>query len=472
MSAPTDVTAVATATVSRRSPRNRRNTELLLVGFAYAIGLLAFAQVDWVMLDGLSGAFTQFAVVLGGALLSAHIALRLLASFADPVLLPAVGLLNGLGLVMIHRLDLAEGSGAATAPEPDFVAQLGWTALGVILFIAVLLAIRDHRLLQRYTYTAGFIGLALLILPLVPGLGIEINNARIWVQLPLGPRTVSFQPAEVAKLALIVFFAGYLVSKRDVLALARTRFLGVDLPRGRDLGPILLAWAASLGVLVFERDLGTSLLFFGLFVALLYIATERRSWLFIGATLFTAGAFIAYQLFPHVQLRVSIWLDPFADEADTGYQIAQSLYGIASGGVLGVGLGQGHPDFVPFAKTDFITAAIGEEMGLVGFMAVLLLYAIIVERGLRTAVAVRDGFGKLLAAGLSIAVALQVFVVVGGVTKLIPLTGLTTPFLSYGGSSLVANWALVALLLRVSDSARRPISPEAADSDEPVARAS
>ena len=424
------------------------------------------------MLDGLSGAFTQFAIVLGGALLSAHIALRLLASFADPVLLPAVGLLNGLGLVMIHRLDLAEGSGAATAPEPDFVAQLGWTALGVILFIAVLLAIRDHRLLQRYTYTAGFIGLALLILPLVPGLGIEINNARIWVQLPLGPRTVSFQPAEVAKLALIVFFAGYLVSKRDVLALARTRFLGVDLPRGRDLGPILLAWAASLGVLVFERDLGTSLLFFGLFVALLYIATERRSWLFIGATLFAAGAFIAYQLFPHVQLRVSIWLDPFADEADTGYQIAQSLYGIASGGVLGVGLGQGHPDFVPFAKTDFITAAIGEEMGLVGFMAVLLLYAIIVERGLRTAVAVRDGFGKLLAAGLSIAVALQVFVVVGGVTKLIPLTGLTTPFLSYGGSSLVANWALVALLLRVSDSARRPISPEAADSDEPVARAS
>ncbi|MFZ0323841.1 MAG: FtsW/RodA/SpoVE family cell cycle protein, partial [Actinomycetes bacterium] len=320
--------------------------------------------------------------------------------------------------------------------------------------------IRDHRLLQRYTYTAGLVGLVLLILPLVPGLGIQINDARIWIRMPLGAGNVTFQPAEVAKLALIVFFAGYLVSKRDVLALARTRIFGLDLPRGRDLGPILLAWVASLAVLVFERDLGTSLLFFGLFVALLYIATERRSWLFIGGALFTAGALLAYELFPHVQLRVSIWLNPFADEANTGYQIAQSLYGIASGGILGVGLGRGHPDFVPFAKTDFIAAAFAEEIGLAGIMALIILYAIIVERGLRTAVAVRDGFGKLLAAGLSIAVGIQVFVVIGGVTKLIPLTGLTTPFLSYGGSSLVANWALVALLLRVSDSARRPVTLE------------
>ncbi len=463
MSAPSGVTAAPTATVTRRPPRNRRNLELLLTVFAYAIGLMAFAQVDLVLLDGLSPEFTQFVVVLGVGLLGGHLALRRLAPYADPVLLPTVGLLNALGLVMIHRLDLAEGSGNGT-PEPDFVAQLGWTALGITLFVLVLLAVRDHRLLQRYTYTAGLIGLLLLVLPLVPGLGIEINDARIWVRLPIGPSNVSFQPAEVAKLALIVFFAGYLVSKRDVLALARTRFLGIDLPRGRDLGPILLAWAASLGVLVFERDLGTSLLFFGLFVAMLYIATERRSWLFIGAALFSAGAFIAYQLFPHVQLRVGIWLDPFADEADSGYQIAQSLYGIASGGILGVGLGQGHPDFVPFAKTDFIAAAFAEEIGLTGLMAILVLYAVIVERGLRTAVAVRDGFGKLLAAGLSIAVGIQVFVVVGGVTKLIPLTGLTTPFLSYGGSSLVANWALVALLLRVSDNARRPVTPA---TDEP-----
>jgi cell division protein FtsW (lipid II flippase) len=358
---------------------------------------------------------------------------------------------------MIHRLDLAE---PAVSREPDFVAQLGWTALGVLLFLTVLLVVRDHRMLQRYTYTAGLVGLALVVLPLVPVLGVEINNARIWIRLPVGSSSLSFQPAEFAKLALIVFFAGYLVTKRDVLALARSRVLGVDLPRGRDLGPILVAWAASLAVLVFERDLGTSLLFFGVFVGLLYIATERRSWLIIGAALFVAGAFVAYQLFPHVQLRVSIWLHPFADEANTGYQIAQSLYGIATGGILGTGLGAGHPDFVPFAKTDFIVASFAEELGLTGFMALLVLYGILVERGLRTALAVRDPFGKLLAAGLSLAVGIQVFVVVGGVTKLIPLTGLTTPFLSYGGSSLVANWALIALLLRVSDSARRPLPVE------------
>jgi cell division protein FtsW (lipid II flippase) len=449
--------APTTATVTRRPPKRRRNTELVLLVFSYGLSLAAFAQVELVTFDQLRGSFTQFAAVFGLSLLAAHLSLRLLAPYADPVLLPTAALLNGLGLTMIHRLDLAE---PAASREPDFVAQLGWTALGVLLFLTVLLVVRDHRMLQRYTYTAGLVGLALVVLPLVPVLGVEINNARIWIRLPVGASSLSFQPAEFAKLALIVFFAGYLVSKRDVLALARSRVLGVDLPRGRDLGPILVAWAASLAVLVFERDLGTSLLFFGVFVGLLYIATERRSWLIIGATLFVAGAFVAYQLFPHVQLRVSIWLHPFADEANTGYQIAQSLYGIATGGILGTGLGAGHPDFVPFAKTDFIVASFAEELGLTGFMALLVLYGILVERGLRTAIAVRDPFGKLLAAGLSLAVGIQVFVVVGGVTKLIPLTGLTTPFLSYGGSSLVANWALIALLLRVSDSARRPLPVE------------
>ena len=444
---------ISPAAVSTQRPRQRRGTELWLLLFAYAISLAAFAQVDVVLLDKLSSDFTTFAIVFGLGLAVAHVALRWLAPYADPVLLPVVSLLNGLGLSMIHRLDFAED---LTPDKPDYVAQLGWYVLAIGLFVAVLFLIRDHRVLQRYTYTAMFVGLLLIILPLLPFIGAEINGARIWVRLDLGARTFSFQPAEVAKIVLIVFFAGYLVVKRDVLALARSRVLGIDLPRGRDLGPILVAWAASLAVLIFQRDLGTSLLFFGLFVAMLYIATERRSWLFIGGVLFAAGAFVAYQLFAHVQLRVGIWLNPFADEAGDGYQIAQSLYGFASGGVLGVGLGQGHPDYVPFANTDFIMAAFGEELGLTGVMALLALYAIIIERGMRTAIACRDGFGKLLAAGLSTAVGIQVFVVVGGVMKLIPLTGLTTPFLSYGGSSLVANWALVALLLRVSDAARRP----------------
>ena len=462
---------VEPTTVSRRHPRKRRTAELVLLVFSYLVSLAAFAQVDLVMLDGLSTSFTSFALILGASLIGGHVALRFLAPYADPVILPVVGLLNGLGLAMIHRLELADANPVAIS-EPDFVAQLRWLVLAVIVFTIVLLIIRDHRALQRYTYTAMLVGLVLLVLPLLPLIGTEINGARIWVQLPVPRGSLSFQPAEVAKIVLIVFFAGYLVMKRDVLALARSRVLGVDLPRGRDLGPIVVAWAVSLAVLVFERDLGTSLLFFGLFVAMLYIATERRSWLIIGAVLFSAGAFVAYHLFAHVRLRVSIWIDPFVNEATDGYQIAQSLYGFATGGILGVGLGNGHPDFVPFAKTDFIMSAFGEELGLTGVMALLVLYAIVIERGMRTAIAVRDPFGKLLAAGLSIAIGIQVFVVVGGVMKLIPLTGLTTPFLSYGGSSLVANWALVALLLRVSDAARRPPGTDGRRTERKQKRAS
>jgi cell division protein FtsW (lipid II flippase) len=454
------------ATVGHRDPRRRRGAELLLLGGALGVAALAFAQVDLVVYARLTNAFWWFLVTLVLAAGLMHVCLRRVATYADPLLLPVAVLLNGLGLAMIHRLDLATGhhpgSGLSALGEPDFSAQLGWTALGAVVFVGVLLLIRDHRLLQRYTFTAMLAGLLLLALPLVPLLGTEINGARIWIRIPVGGTTLSFQPAEVAKLVLIVFFAGYLVRKRDVLALARSRVLGLDLPRGRDLGPIVVAWLASLAVLVFERDLGTSLLFFGIFVAMLYIATERRSWIFIGIVLFLAGAFTAYHAFGHVRVRISVWLRPFADEANTGYQIAQSLYGIASGGILGTGLGQGHPEFVPYAKTDFIMSAFGEELGLCGIMALIVLYAVLAERGMRTAVAVRDPFGKLLAAGLSIGIALQVFVVVGGVTRLIPLTGLTTPFLSYGGSSLVTNWALVALLLRISDASRRPVPPRGA----------
>jgi cell division protein FtsW (lipid II flippase) len=298
--------------------------------------------------------------------------------------------------------------------------------------------------------------LLLLLLPSVlPASMSEVNGARVWIRFS----GFSLQPGEVAKLLLIVFFAAYLVAKRDVMSLVNRSFLGLNLPRGRDLGPLLVAWLASIAVLIREKDLGSSLLFFGIFLGVVYVATERSSWIVIGLGLFVVGAFAAYHFESHVRERFQIWADPFAPKYvhEQSYQLVQALYGFAGGGLLGTGLGHGHPYVVPFARSDFIFAALGEETGLIGVFAVLLVYGILVQRGLRAAVGVRDPFGKLLASGLAISLGLQVFVVVGGVMRLIPLTGLTTPFLSYGGSSLVANFALVALLLRISDAARRPV---------------
>jgi cell division protein FtsW (lipid II flippase) len=291
----------------------------------------------------------------------------------------------------------------------------------------------------------------LLLLPLVPGLGVSINGSQIWIRAG----GYSFQPGEIAKILLAISFASYLVLKREALALAGRRFIGIDLPRGRDLGPILLVWLVSLGVLVFEDDLGSSLLFFGLFVVLLYVATERPSWLIVGLLLFAAGAYLGYMSFYHVQLRVEGWMHPDSNR-DAFYQIIQARYGLGWGGVLGQGWGQGSPQITPFSWSDFIATSLGEEIGLTGLMAIILLYAIVVERGIRTALVCRDAFGKLLSVGLAVALALQVFVVIGGVTKLIPLTGLTTPFMSYGGTSLLANWVIFAILMRISDQARRP----------------
>ena len=434
----------------------RRGVELALTALAVVVAMIAYAAVGLAVDERIPSGTLGYGLGLGVLFLAAHLAVRRLAPHADPLILPCVALLNGLGLVMIRRLDFAATERAlqvgSEAPSGEAPRQLIWTAVGIVAFVLVLGFVRDHARLQRYTYTAAAAGLALLLLPALPVLGQTINGARLWVRL--GPFTL--QPSEVAKLLLIVFFAGYLVAKRDVLSLASRRIAGLDLPRARDLGPVLLAWAASLAVLIRGKDLGSSLLFFAIFVVMLYIATERTSWLLIGFALFAGGSFIAYFLFAHVARRVDTWLDPFADPDKAGYQLVQSLFGFGTGGLTGTGLGEGRPGTVPFASTDFIMAAIGEELGLVGVMAVLLVFGLIVERGLRAALSCRDSFGKLLAAGLSFSLALQVFVIVGGVTGLIPLTGVTLPWLSYGGSSIVANWALVALLLRVSDAARRP----------------
>ena len=470
MSGGTFVSA-AVAPLPVRQP-SRRLLELFLLIFAWAIGVLGVLQVAWATGEGVTTRLWVTVSVVGLLALASHAVVLWKARYADPILLPTATLLTMLGLIMIYRLDVAAARKASLngnpTPTPDVYAQLTWFTVAIILFVAVLILVRDHRVLQRYTYTLGLVGLILLVLPLAPFVGTTINGATLWLRFG----GFSFQPAEAAKILLTIFFAGYLVEKRDSLALVRTNVLGVGFPRGKDLGPILIAWAISLAILVLENDLGTSMLFFGLFVCMLYIATQRRSWLILGGLLFLVGATIAYFLFTHVRVRVVVWLDPWTYSDTSGFQIVQSLFGLANGGMLGSGLGAGFPNLVPFANTDFIISALGEELGVTGLIAMLLLYAILIERGLRTAVSVRDAFGQLLAAGLSIVLALQVFVIVGGVTRLIPLTGLTTPFLSYGGSSLVANWIIVALLLRISDRARRPevVVPAADDALTQVVR--
>jgi cell division protein FtsW (lipid II flippase) len=446
--------------------RRRRGAELFLLVLALAVGIGAYAAVG----IGVQGEVPADILAYGGWLAAlvvvAHVAVRLVAPYADPVLLPLVAALNGLGLAIIHRLDLAY---EAQGVKHDYAQQqLIWMTLGVLLFVAALVLLRDHRVLQRFTYTTGLAAIVLLLLPLVPGLGKTINGARIWIGV--GP--FSFQPGEVAKVLLVAAFAGYLVLHRDVLALAGKRVLFVDLPRGRDLGPVLAMWIVSLGILVFQRDLGSSLLFFGLFLIMLYVATERPGWLVVGGGLFLAGAYAAYTLFGHVAQRVDVWLNPFTYYADEkgglSFQPVEAMFGMAWGGLIGRGFGDGTPERIPYANSDFVLAAIGEELGLTAVIAVVLMYGLIVERALRTALVCRDGFGKLLATGLAGVFALQVFVVIGGVMSLIPLTGLTTPFLSYGGSSLVANWVIIALLLRISDQARRPIPDLSSDDDAVV----
>jgi len=433
---------------------NRRNAELLLLGFAAFLTTIALLLVEANQEQGLHWDLAQYTVAYLALFTGVHLAVRRFAPYADPLLLPVVALLNGLGLVMIHRLDLAQGENTSQGLGGSANQQMLWTLVGVLGFSAVVIFLRDHRMLSRYGYVCGLTGLILLAIPAVlPRSMSEQNGAKIWIQF----HGFSIQPAEFSKILLLVFFAAVLVDKRSLFTSAGTHVLGMDLPRPRDLAPLLAAWIASIGVMIFEKDLGTSLLLYASFLVMVYIATERFSWVVLGLALFAAGSIAAYFLFDHVRVRVQTWRDPFADPDGAGYQMVQSLFSFATGGIFGTGLGNGQPGTVPAASTDFIIAAIGEELGLVGLSAVLMLYTILIIRGLRTAIAIRDSFGKLLAAGLAATLAIQLFIVVGGVTKLIPLTGLTTPWMSYGGSSLVANYLLLAILVRISHNARKPI---------------
>ncbi|MDX2648031.1 FtsW/RodA/SpoVE family cell cycle protein [Streptomyces sp. NPDC001902] len=446
-----------TTTITSVGAPSRRNTELALLVFAVLIPVFAYANVGLAKKGTLPAGMLAYGLGLGAIALVAHLVVRKFAPYADPLMLPIATLLNGMGLVFIWRLDqeptLPGGSSAPT--------QLMWSTLGVALFLGVLVFLKDHRILQRYTYISMVVALVLLILPVFFP---PVYGARIWITIA----GMSIQPGEFVKIIIAVFFAGYLMVKRDALALASRRFMGMYLPRGRDLGPILVIWALSILILVFETDLGTSLLFFGLFVIMLYVATERTSWIVFGLLLSVGGAVVVGSFESHVHSRVEDWLNPFRTvEAGQGAsQPAQAMWAFGSGGLFGSGLGQGYSRLIGFAaKSDYILATVGEELGLAGLMGILLLYALLVERGARTALAARDPFGKLLAIGLSGAFALQVFVVAGGVTGLIPLTGMTMPFLAQGGSSVIANWALVAILLRISDTARRPAPTPASSPD-------
>ena len=425
----------------------RRNTELAMILVAASLGLGGWLLTGLNQTGQVPANWPWVCGMWVGMAVAAHLVVRFVTPYADPLVLPCVIALNGLGLAMIHRIDLIP-----EPPREDAWTQFIWTGLGMVLFAAVLVFLRDIRRLERYPYLLFLGGLVLLLLPLVPGLGVTLNGSTVWISIA----GYSFQPSEVAKIMMALAFASYLVGKREVLALSGFRLGPLQLPRLRDLGPIAIMWAAAMAVLVFQTDLGTSLLFFGLFVMMLYVATERPGWVVLGVGSFVIGALAAHQLFAHVQVRVDSWLRPFEDFTQN-YQVINAQYGFAYGGLTGRGWGLGRPGLTPLAKSDFISAALGEELGIAGLMAIIMIYGIIIARGLRMALASNNEFTKLLAAGLSFVFALQVFAIIGGVTRLLPLTGLTTPFMSQGGSSLIANWVIVALMMVISHQARRPV---------------
>jgi cell division protein FtsW (lipid II flippase) len=427
--------------VSRAAVRSSRVPLSAAIGFtvvALVLAVGAYVIAGYGKRGQLPATFGLYTAIFISGYVGALVVTRWLAPSADPALFPTAGVLVGLGFAMIFRL-----SGDLAAE------QATWILVGLLAYAVTLLLVRDHRMLDAYTYTIGLVGLILLMLPMVPGIGRTINGARLWVQVgPLG-----FQPAEIGKVLIVIFLASYLTQRRELLRVATSRIGPLRLPPAKHLAPVLLAWAGSLAILFVQRDLGASLLYFGIFVVMLWVATGRAAYLILGLVLFAAGAYAGWVLFDHVQLRVDVWLNALDPDKvhGVGYgQLAQATFGLATGGLVGSGLGLGSPGLVPFAPTDFIFASIGEELGLLGTTAVLLLFLVLVGKGLRIALDSRDGFGRLLATGLATLVALQAFVIVGGVTRVIPLTGVTLPFVSYGGSSLVSNFVLLALLVRIS----------------------
>jgi cell division protein FtsW (lipid II flippase) len=419
-----------------------RNRELLFLLPALVLTTLGFALVYTVRSATLSWSSLTYGLLFLALFAIAHIGRRVLVPLADPYLLPVTALLSTLGILLLFRID------------PDLaLKQAMWLVVGLVAFLLTLVVVRDLRPLARHKYWLGAAGVLLLLV--TAGVGQTINGSRLW--LSVGP--IHFQPAEFGKVLLIAFFAAYLVDVREVLTVSTRRVLGQPLPPFRYLAPLLGVWGLSILLMIFMKDLGTSLLFFGALLALIYVATGRFFYVVVGVVLFLIGATGLYFVFSHVQTRVDVWLNPWADPSGKGYQIVQSLFSLASGGLFGRGLGQGYlilqsgNTIIPHLESDFIFSAIGEELGLVGGIGIVLLYLIFTYRGLRIAVRSRDDFSRLLATGLTSIFALQAFIIIGGVIKLIPLTGITLPFVSYGGSSVVANFMLLALLLRASDTA-------------------
>jgi cell division protein FtsW (lipid II flippase) len=425
---------------------HRRNTELGLMLMVVIITAGAYVLASLGSDARIPANVIPFLVIVLGLLLGAHVAVRRLAPESDPILLPMAALLNGLGYVVIAGLN-----------EKLAAAQASWTAVGIVAFVATLYFVKRPRSLERYRYTFALIGIGLLLLPLLPGIGRTINGSRIWV----GIGGASFQPGEIAKVVLAIFFAAYLADQRELIATSVWKVGPLRLPDPKYLGPVIVAWAVTLIVMVYQKDLGSSLLFFALFVVMIWVATGRTSFLVIGGGLFAAGAWFAWKSFAHVQERVSIWLDPWKDPSGTGYQLIQGLFAMAFGGVSGTGLGLGGDVRIPASENDFIFAVIAEELGLLGGALVIMAYLLMVGSGLRIASRADHAFDKLLATGLTLLLGLQAFIIIAGVTRLLPLTGVTLPFVSYGGSSLVINYVLLALLLRVSDQNERARSGRA-----------